>query len=397
MSSFFRQSRAMIKTNLSSIRRRLLVSLSMVLSVALVVIVLLGFLAMSNGFRQSLISAGAPDVGIVLSQGSLSELTSQLTPDQLRILGESPEIARDEDGTAIVSAEILVPVDVLRRDTGKPATLSLRGIGPHGLTVRSRVKLAEGRMFAPGSGEIIVGQRLAQDYDGLNIGDSISFGRSSWTVVGHFSADGSVFESEIMADAAVVQALFNRQNMFQSLRVKLSDPATLTAFADFANQPQLQGLTVTSEQQYFAAQSRTISQIILWLGWPLAITMAIGAGIGAMTTMYSSVSDRTVEIATVRAIGFSRSSAFVGTLTEAIALTLIGCAIGSVVAWLALDGLTASTRGADSTQIGFQLALSWGLVVKAVLLSLAVGVLGGGLPALRATRVPLRAAMSGRV
>jgi len=396
MFGFFRQSLALSTANLRSLPRRAWISLSMVLSVTLVVLVLLGFLAMANGFRKTLSSTGADDVALVLSRGAFSEALSRIETGQAHQVEEAPGIARAADGSALISRELVVPVDALALDSGKSETLALRGIDKTGLTLRPGVQISAGRMMTPGTAEIVVGARLAERYRDLQVGDSIAFGRSQWTVVGHFTAGGSVFESEILADAGLLQAQFNRPNQIQSLRLQLTDAADFARFRAYVEDELDMGLVVQTEQAFYAAQASDISRIILFLGWPLAIVMAFGAAVGAMTTMYSSVSDRTIEIATVRALGFSRSAAFVATLVEALALTLIGCAIGVALAWIGLDGWSASTKGGANAQLAFQLALSWPQAVSAVVLALCIGAVGGGLPALRATRVPLRAAMTGR-
>ncbi len=394
--NLLRQCVAVTNANLRSVRRRFWISFSLVLSVALVTMILLGFLAMANGFNKALTQVGAEDIAIVLSSGARSELGSRITPPHLHLLEEAPGIARDANGAAFTSPELIVPVDVIGKSDQLPAAVSLRGVGLRGVAVRPLVKLSEGRMFAQGANELIIGKRLAQDYEGLELGKTILFGKSEWKVVGFFDADGSVFESELLADAKVVQTLFNRPNLTQVLRVKLAGPDGFAQLASYIEANPRLPVTVRSERQYFANQSQRVSQIILWLGWPLALTMALGAIIGALTTMYSSVSDRLIEIATVRAIGFSRTSAFIGTWIEALLLTLIGCGVGTLAALLLLDGWAASTVGADNTQIAFELQLSLSMIINAVAVSLLVGAVGGGLPAFRATRVPLRLAMTGR-
>lgn len=395
MFGFIRQSLALSGANLRSLPRRAWISLSMVLSVTLVVLVLLGFLAMANGFRKTLSSTGSADVAMVLSRGAFSEALSRIGTQQAHLIEEAPGIARTAEGAPLISRELVVPVDAVAQDSGKNETLSLRGVTATGLALRPKLAISAGRMMTPGTDEIVVGARLAAKYNDLNLGDTISFGRSQWKVVGHFTAGGSVFESGLLADAGLVQAQFNRPNQIQSLRVRLKDPAAFAQFSAYVEDLDL-GLLAQTEQAFYAAQASDISRIILFLGWPLAIVMAIGAAVGAMTTMYSSVSDRMVEIATVRALGFSRSAAFVATLVEALALTLIGCAIGVALAWIGLDGWSASTKSGANAQLAFQLALSWPQALSAVVLALGIGAIGGGLPALRATRVPLRAAMTGR-
>ncbi len=394
--SLVKQSVALSVANLKSLPRRFWISVSMVFSVALVVTVLLGFLAMSHGFKSSLQQAGSEDIAIALGSGAATELGSQIEPAQLHFLAGAQGIAKDVNGAPIISTELVVPVDATEKGSGLYETLSLRGLGAYGFEVRPTVQITDGRSFTPGAAEIVVGRRLSTDYEGLSVGDTVAFGTSSWTVVGVFDAGGSVFESEMFADATMVQTLFNRPNLIQSARIKLTDPSVLPQLAEFSETSPQVALPLKSEQDYFAGMAQSTSQLILFLGWPLALTMAAGAVIGALTTMYSSVSDRSTEIATVRTIGFSRIAAFVGTWVEAMVLTIFGCLVGVSVAYLGLDGWTASTTGAEQTQIGFQLALSPDLVLQAVVLSLIIGAIGGGLPALNATRIPLRLAMTGR-
>ena len=396
MSSIINQSLALTTSNLKSLRRRIWTSLSLVFSVAMVVTVLLGFLAMSNGLRTSLLQAGSRDIAIALGKGAATELGSRIDPSQLHYLDGVTGIATDAAGAPVISPEMVIPVEVPEKTNGMLSTLSLRGIGPFGLSVRPNVRIVRGRMFNPGTSEIVVGRRLSLDYKGLEIGEQLTLGTSKWTIVGIFDAGGSVFESEMLADIGVVQTLFNRPNLIQSVRIKLANQDVLSALQSMATvSPQI-GLTLRSEQDYFAGLAERTSKLILLIGWPLAMTMAAGAVVGAMTTMFSSVSDRSTEIATVRAIGFSRRAAFAGTWIEAMMLTCLGSVIGIGFSYLVLNGWTASTMSADHTQIGFQLTLSPSQVMKAVWLSLIIGAIGGALPAVAATRVPLRLAMSGR-
>jgi len=394
--SLIKQSVALSVANIKSLPRRAWISASLIFSVALVVTVLLGFLAMSNGFRSSLQQAGSPDIAIVLGTGAATELGSQIEPSQLHFLAQAEGITRDANGQPIISTELVVPVDATEKGSGLFETLSLRGISANGFAVRPSVEITQGRTFTPGAAEIVVGSRLAAAYEGLALGDEVTFGSSMWTVVGVFSAGGSVFESEMFADAQIVQTLFNRPNLIQSARIKMVSPDALAPLTAFAQDTPQVSLPLKSEVDYFSGMAQSTSQLILYLGWPLAITMAAGAVIGALTTMYSSVSDRSTEIATVRTIGFSRTAAFVGTWIEAMVLTIIGCAVGVTFAYLALDGWTASTTSADQTQIGFQLMLTPDLIGQAVILALCIGAIGGGLPAMNATRIPLRLAMTGR-
>ena len=251
-------------------------------------------------------------------------------------------------------------------------------------------------MVRPGAAEIVVGPRAAEGYQGLEVGEQVAFGTASWTVVGVFKAGGSVLESELLADAEAVRARFAKPALIQSARILLEEPEALGTLVRLSEEDARIALPIRSEAEYFAAMAQGTTRLVMFLGWPLAMTMALGAAVGALTTMHASVSDRSVEIATVRTLGFSRGAALVGTWIEAMALTAVGCAVGVALAYVVLDGWSASTTGADQIQIGFELALAPGLVLQAVILSLAIGAVGGGLPALAATRLPLRLAMTGR-
>jgi putative ABC transport system permease protein len=393
MRSILLQVVAVTTINLKSISQRAWLSLSTVVAIALVVVVLLAFLAMANGFRRTIAGSGADDIGIVLRGGSQAEVNSTITREQVRLIEDGPGIARAADGKALVSAEIYLVVDGIKRTTGTKANLPLRGISEQGAALRKGITITAGRMFNRGSNEIVIGKGLAQEFTGLEIGSTVGFGTTRWTVVGVFEADGSVFESEIWADLPVVQSLFNRNNYFQTVRVRLASPAALDALKGYNDGDARLKLDVKSENAYFADQSSQTSDLIQKLGWPLAIAMAFGALAGALNTMYSSVAARAAEIATLRAIGFGGFSAFVGTLAESLALAAIGGVLGAAATYLAFDGLTASTLGGNFTQVVFAFRLSPALIGEGVLLALVVGLIGGLFPALRAARMPIVAGL----
>jgi putative ABC transport system permease protein len=394
MKSLLLQIFSVTRINLKSIAQRFWMSLSTVVAVALVVAVLLAFLAMANGFQQTIKGSGSPDIAIVLRPGSEAEINSGILRDQLRLIDEGPGIAHDGD-KPLVSGELYIIVDGVKRDTGTKANLPLRGIGPEGLALRHNIKITQGRMFAPGANELVVGKALVDQYAGFELGKTVKFGTSFWTVVGIFDVGGSVFESEIWGDVAVVQTLFKRDNVFQTARVRLDDPASLDKLKDYVEKDPRLKLAVTSETDYFAKQSSQTSDLILYLGWPLAIAMAFGALAGALNTMYSSVAARSRDIATLRAIGYGGFSTFVGTLVEAMALATIGGVLGAAFAYLFFDGLTASTMGGNFTQVVFSFHLTPKLIVEGVLLALVVGLIGGLFPAVRAARLPIVEGLQG--
>jgi putative ABC transport system permease protein len=394
MRSFLLQVAAVTVINIKSIPQRFWLSLSTVVAVALVVMVLLSFLAMANGFQRTLTSSGADDVAIVLRGGSQAEINSTVARDQVRLIEEAPGIARSPEGKPLVSAELYLIVDGLKRTTQTKANLPLRGIGQEGAAVRKGIRIVEGRMFQSGANEILVGKALLREFQGFEIGKTVSFATSRWTVVGAFEAEGSVFESEIWADLPVVQSLFNRTNIVQTVRARLQSPAALDALKRYVDEDPRLKLDVKSEAAYFADQASQTSDLIHKLGWPLAIAMALGALAGALNTMYSSVAARAVEIATLRAIGFGGFPAFVGTLAESLLLAVLGGIIGVTATYLIFDGFSTATLGASFTQVVFSFKLSPALIAQGVILALAVGLAGGLFPAIRAARMPIVAGLN---
>ncbi|MBB2831655.1 UNVERIFIED_ORG: putative ABC transport system permease protein [Rhizobium esperanzae] len=409
MSSALKQIFLMVRVNLGSLPRRHAISLSMVLSVALVVAMLAGFLAMARGFEAALAGAGSPDIAVILGGGTNQEAGSDVPAEAIRSLAtgdtgiaRNPGIARagrgDGAGGLTMSREVVVPVDVRAAD-GVEQTLSLRGMDPAGPAMRERARLSEGRPFVPGGREIVVGARLADAFPGLAVGDTVRLGAVDWRVAGHFTSGGSAFESEIWADLEAVQSVFDRQGQVQSLRVRLAgdDPQkALAALRERLSTLPGPPLAAVSEVDLYAGQAERTKSLIRLFGWPIALLMAIGATAGTLNTMMSSVSDRAVEIATLRLLGFARLPAFAATWVEAVLLSAVGAAIGAIASRLAFDGWQASTMGANNTKMAFQLVVTPEVLLTAGLLGLAVGVIGGALPALAAARLPLSAALRAR-
>ncbi|MBY3224727.1 ABC transporter permease [Rhizobium laguerreae] len=402
MSSTLKQIFLMIRVNLGSLPRRLAISLSMVLSVALVVAVLAGFLAMARGFEAALAGAGSPDIAVILGGGTNQETGSDVPAEAIRSLAAvsgDTGIASDGAGGRALSRETVVPVDI-RASDGADQTLSLRGMDMAGPGLRERARLSEGRLFSPGAREIVVGARIAQTFPGFAVGETVRLGTVDWRVAGHFTSGGSAFESEIWTDLEAVQSAFDRQGQVQSLRVRL-DGGRDAASALTTLRARLSGLsgpplTAVSEADLYAAQAERTESLIRLFGWPIAVLMAVGATAGALNTMMSSVSDRTVEIATLRLLGFGRLPAFTATWVEAVALSITGAALGILASWLAFNGWQASTMGANNTKMAFQLDVTADVALIAGLLGLAIGIIGGALPALAATRLPLTSALRAR-
>ncbi|WP_439637046.1 ABC transporter permease [Oceanicaulis sp.] len=380
---------AVTSINLRSIPQRWGMSLATILSIALVVGVLLGFLAMANGFRATVSGTGSEQIAVLLRSGAQAELNSGFGRDTVRLIETAPGVARDADGNALLSAELYVITDATKRSTGNDASLSLRGVDDAAPRLRENFQIVQGRMFSEGSNEIVVGEGVIREFSGFDLDTTIRMGPNEWRIVGIFSTGGSVFDSEIWADIGTVQNLYQRGASYQSIRVELDGEGGLEALRQYVEDEPRLDLDVETEKDFFAQSAGGLSNLIMYLGWPLAIIMAVGALAGAWNAMYASVDSRIREIATLRTLGFSGFAAFVGTLVESLILALIGGMVGAVITYFVFDGVSASTLGGSFTQVVFSFAVTPTAVVSGVILALLVGLLGGFFPALRASRVPL--------
>jgi putative ABC transport system permease protein len=386
MASLTKQIAAVTALNVRSIPQRGAMSLASVVAVALTIAVLLFFLALANGLSKTVEGSGAEDVAIVIREGSNAELNSVVTRDQLNVLAAGPGVVL-RGGAPAASGELLVIVDGVKRSSGTNANMPFRGIGPEGLALRRSVNIVQGRMFNPGTNEIVVGAGLLREFAGFEFGRTIRLRGTTWQIVGVFEAPGTVFESELWADIAVTQSLFNRPNVYQTMRIQLQSAAGLQAFRQWAeNDPRLNGLEVMSEREYYARQASQSAQGFTFIAWLLGIMMAIGALAGALNTMYSSVAARSTEIATLRIIGFSGWAAFFGTMVEALALSALGGVLGVLLAFIVFNGRTTSTLGAGFTQLVFKFELSPPIIISAIVMAVVIGLFGGLLPGIRAAR-----------
>jgi len=387
MSGIFSQIKAVVMMNVRSLPRRLWMSLAAIFAVSVVVAVLLSFLSMARGFQQTLEGTGSEDVAIVTRSGSRSELNSSLSRETANIISTAPGIAQDGKGDPIYSAELYVIVDGIKRASQTEANLPMRGISVEGFDLRDQVSITEGRVFIPGNNEIIVGEGVLREFDGFELGKKIRFGKTEWEVVGVFSTGGSAFESELWADARTVQTQFQRGG-FQTVRVRLAETGNVSGLIQMVEQDPRLILDVETEADYFAEQGEALGAIVI-IGWIISGVMALGSLAGALNTMYTSVSSRAVEIATLRALGFSNFSAFVGTLAESIVLSVVGGVLGALISFGFMDGLSASTMGASFTQVVFTFELTPELFQDGIFLALLIGVIGGFFPAWRAARLPV--------
>jgi len=379
--------------NLRSLPQRLAPSVVAIIGVGAVVGVFAGVLSMANGFEKTMLSAGSEGTAIIVRAGATSELSSGFGNDQVQVIADAPGVLKDENGP-VMSAELYVVVNIIKKSTNQEANVPLRGVQGGAFQVRDNVSIVEGRIFEEGKNELIVGRAAQQAFAGLDVGNIVPFGLTEWTVVGIFEDNGSVSESELWTDVRVLQSAYRRGNSFQSVRVKLESPEAINALeASLKEDPRIDP-DVVSEKDYYSGQSENLADFIRLVGYPLTILMAIGAIFGALNTMYSSVSARGKEIATLRALGFSPLSILISTIIESAVLAVLGGILGGGLAWLLFNGYTVSTlNGASFSSVVFDFAVSPDLLVQGLIAAVIIGLVGGLLPAIRAVRIPVSAAL----
>ncbi len=367
--------------------------LAAVMGIAGVVGVLVGVLSMAAGFKKTIASSASPDAAIVLRSGADNEMSSGLAGDETRVVAEAPRVLRGADGP-LASSELFVIINLPKRSSGMDANVALRGVEAAATRVRDNLKMVRGRFFERGKTEIVVGIGAAQEFSGLDVGSKLKVGRNEWEVVGVFSVRGGTAESEIWTDATVLQDAYHRGRSFQSVQVKLTAPDAFVQFSNsIATDPRL-NVKVQRQTDYYESQSTLVTTLIRTLGFLVASLMAIGAVFGALNTMYNSVSARSREIATLRALGFGRGAVVVSVMLESLALALLGGVIGAAVAYFAFNGFHTSTVNWQSfSQVAFAFEVTPQLVAQGIVWAAVIGLVGGLLPALRAARLPIAAAL----
>jgi putative ABC transport system permease protein len=354
--------------------------------------VLISVLAMATGFTHTVLATGRDDRGIVLRGGSDSELASTLSREATLTIMDAPGIRKDAAGKAVASAEPVVIVEMPKKSNDSGANVTIRGVGAEGVALRPEIHLVAGRMFQRGVRELIVGRGAEAQFKGLDVDSHIALRGSEWTIVGAFESNGDSHESELFADAETVLSAY-RRNLYQSVVVLLDSKDSFDAFKTaLTTNPQL-SVAVTRERDYYAHQSQRMGTVLAFVAYFVGGIMAVGALFGALNTMYSAVSVRSREIATLRAIGFGAAAVVLSVLIEAMLLAVTGALIGAGLAWLFFNGNVVSTLGSNFTQVVFRLAVSPSLVVLGVLWACAIGLLGGLFPAVRAARLPVATAL----
>jgi putative ABC transport system permease protein len=378
--------------NLQTLPQRLGASSVIVIGIAGVVAVLVSVLAMGAGFHHTLADSGRPDRVIVLRGGSDVELNSNLTREDIDIIGSAPGLAKDPLGKAVLSSELVTVANVPKIDTGTDANVTLRGVGAKLLEVRPEIKLVSGRMFHPAVRELIAGAGAVKQFRGLEVGSILRLRNADWRVTGIFTSNGDVHESELIADADTVGSAIERTGYSSAIGL-LTNAAAFDAFKDsLTTDPRLK-VDVQREPDYYAAQSKDLTKTINVVGNTVAIIMAIGAMFGALNSMYSAVAARGREIATLRAIGFGGLPVLLSVMFEALLLSLLGGVLGAGLAWLFFNGHSVSTLGGAFAQVVFQLTVTRALIITGIVWACLIGLLGGFFPALRAARLPVAEAL----
>lgn len=380
--------------NIRSARVRWATNLVAVLGIAGVVAVFVAMLAMAKGFQSTLVESGSERNAIVRRGGAQSEMDSILTLEQLKVVADAPGVARDLDGSPLLSGEAVVVRAFHHKASGSDALAQVRGVSQNSLRIREGLRISEGRFFKPGLAELVVGKNASLMYEGLTLGSKTKFGGGIWTVVGILDAGGSAYESEIWCDLPLLLQTYKRPtNIFSTATVRLTSPGALGAFQRaLASDPRLD-VQADREVDYYAKQSRVLSTLIRVLGFLVAGVMGVGAVFGALNTMYSAVASRSREIATLRALGFGGAGIVASFLVESLLIAGAGGAVGCLAA-LPLNGLTTSTLNWQTfSQVAFAFRVTPGLLFGGFLFALVMGFLGGLLPALRAARLPIATAL----
>ena len=387
------QTASVTKFGLLTVPQRRGAAVAAVFGIAGVVAVLVGVLSIAQGFRRAMTVSGSPDTALVLRSGSDSEMVSGLSREDTRVIADTAGVARSADGP-LASAELFVIINLPKRSTATDANVPLRGVEPAAFKVRDNVRIVQGRMIEWGRNEVVVGAGAAAEFAGLGVGSRLQVGRNEWQVVGVFTAGGGIAESEIWTDAKVLQAAYNRGDSFQSVYAKLTSAGAFTQFKDALTTDPRLNVKVLRQSEYYAEQSTAVTRLITTLGFLIAALMAVGAVFGALNTMYSAVSARRREIATLRALGFGGGPVVMSVMIEALLLALVGGGMGGGLAYFAFDGFHTATMNWQSfSQVTFAFDVTPQLLARGITWAAFIGLAGGLFPAVRAARLPIAAAL----
>jgi putative ABC transport system permease protein len=381
---------AVTGTSLRSIPERWGASLVVVLGIAGVVGVMVSVLAMAEGFDRTFASAGRSDRVVVLRNGETTGTASAISREQVPLIMDAPGLARGADGKPLASVEKVVIATLPEKATGNEANVVIRGVSEQAYKVRPEVKIVEGRAFTPGLRELIVGRGAHGQFAGLELGAEVTLNGTAWTLVGFFETGGTVHESELWGDVDLVLAAYSQTGLYAAITAMLQSEDSFTTYKDaLTTNPALTHYP-QRETEYYEAQSARLGGMMRGFGYGVAVIMALGALFSAVNTMYAAVKARTVEIATLRAIGFRGTPIVISVLLEAVALCAAGGVLGGALAWAVFNGYSVSTLNQGTfTQVAFNFYVSERLLLQGLAWSCAIGLLGALLPAVRAARLPV--------
>jgi putative ABC transport system permease protein len=365
---------------------------------ALVTSVFTMTLMLTAGVHETMKATGDERNAKVIRKGSQNEVQSGVLPEHLRLLSAAPETAMGKDGKPLVSPELLVLIFAVKdRGGGEEdgANVNVRGVGPGAFELHAP-KTLEGRMFVPGTSEIVVGKGLEGRFRGMHLGDKTRFARRDWTVVGIMDHHGSAYDTEVWGDIEQFEDAFARRPSFSSVTLRLKDQGQLAALkARLETDPMLSTLEARGEVDYWASQSELFSKFVHYLGIFLAVIFSIGAVLGAMITMYAQVATRTREIGTLRALGFRRRAVLVSFVIESVILAVLAGVVGIAAASAAQLTSFTTMNWQTFSEVKFRFHMSGGIVVTALFFSFLMGFAGGLLPAMRAARMSIVRATRG--
>jgi putative ABC transport system permease protein len=382
------QAWSVTQVGVTTIPQRLGSSSVVVVGIAGVVGVLVALLSMAVGFETTLKETGTDDTVLVTRSGSLTEINSGIDHDTAVVVSQGPGVLHDAAGQPIASPELVVVASLPKKSDGLDGNVEIRGVGPEAWALRPNVKVIAGRKFEPGLREIVVGKGAARQFKNLDLGSQLRLSGQTWTVVGQFDS-GDSHNSELWADTPIVGSAYRRGNSISSMSVRLTNPDEFAVLkAALTTDPRIK-VDVITTREYYNQQSSDLSRLIRILGFTVGIIMGIGAIFGALNTMYAAVATRAREVATLRAIGFRGMPVIVSVLLETMLLAVLGGVLGAAVAWAIFDNYSASTLGANFSQVVFNFSVTPELVLSGLKWALAIGFIGGLFPAVRAAQQPV--------
>jgi putative ABC transport system permease protein len=374
-----------IRYNIRNLWLRKGLTIMTALGIALTVTTAIFLMALLAGLDRAFVTSGDPSNVLVLRKGSQAELSGGFDAALFPTLRVLPGIAKDSHGEPMASGEWVVVIVLPRKDGTGEVNVTVRGMMPDGLELRPKVKLAAGRWFTPGQREVVVSESIQKRFAHANIGDQMQFGKGPWTVVGVFDAGGSAYESEVWGDVNQMASDFDRQGGFSSAYLRATDPASADALKNRVSDDQRLKLEGMLETDYYAKQTSSGAPI-KYIGWVVAIIMAVGSSFAAMNTMYAAVAYRSREIATLRVIGFSRPSILTSFVFESVLLSLLGAVVG-IILMLPFNGMTTGTSNAVTfSEVVFSLRMTPRVLEVAVVFAIMMGLVGGIAPAWQAAR-----------